>query len=343
MKIYQEILFFVLLCIFSGQISAQSRLNFLPNFSHDNGNLITRCNCELDMNGFKPARNIELFYEIIGEGQFDLQSGISNTNNKTFRSRQKRGMFLDIPLIRKQKFNVSGGLLYQQELYDIKDLQIEDYYIFRTLHHSKFDFLRVHLKGVIPFANKFSLSTIGQYYFNSGAGIFDTKKNFNAIIVTNFIGYKINERHFVGLGIHQSKNYKSSQTIPVLVYKNNFGKYWGVDISFPYSAYLKSFRNERTIVSIGADYTSSSFIFSNPFLLHSGKEFDQSAVKGTVMIEKSVTKHFWFHAKIGYQSNFDMSFLEVFDPSHEPVKYKQTATPFFELSIFFSIPKKTNQ
>ncbi len=320
------------------QLSAQQKPDFLPDQFQEIEKLSY---CQPRLQKRTKTRLAEFSYNIIGRSEFESEKTTSLSEPLTDIT-SRRALFFQakIPFINKPGFKLLGSYAYKNEQYKIKSVGAE---FTETINYLNNLDLRTVGFGVqlIKSINEKSYFTAKFRKGFSGDlnGLFDLENKYSSFQLIGFYGYQFSEVREAGIGLIYTQDFVDDQWLPVLMYNHNFAPQWGIEAVLPLSIYLKSYRDEKTMVSIGAEYSGNIFNIAYTDLsnVFQNYAFDHAAIAGTILIEKQLAPWIWFYSKIGFQTNFSATFM----PLNENTTFfevDQTDTPFFKLSLFISPP-----
>ena len=324
------ILVFIFLSV---QLSGQQRPDFFPEQLQEIEKPLC---CQPGLQNKTKTRLAELSYNIIGRGKFEGENNTMLSEPFTdITSRRELFLKLKTPMIHKPGIKVLAGFAYKIEQYKIKSVGQEFSETFQYLNDLDLRTVSFDLQ-VIKSINEQSyfIGSVNQGFNGDLNGLFDLKRKYSVFQAVGLYGYKFSDQREAGIGMVYSQDFSDTNWLPILIYNHNFAPKWGIEAALPLSIYLKSFRDEKTIVSIGAEYMGSIFNITHA---DQNFAFDHAAIAGTILIEKQIAPWFWFYSKIGFQTNFSSTFAPL-NATTIPFEVDQTDTPFFKLSLFMSPP-----
>ena len=298
--------------------------------------------CQTGLDNNWKTKIAELSFNILGRGSFEGENNsILSEPYTDIASRQTLFMKFQVPVINKPGFKLVGGYTFQNEQYKIKSIGTEYFDTFQYLDNLNLRSVTFNVQLIKSIKEQSYFTAIFNQGFNGDLqGVFDLKNKYSLFQIAGLYAHKFSARKEVGIGVFYSQDFVDNQWLPILMYNHNFAAQWSIEALLPFSIYLKSYRDERTIVSIGAEYAGSIFNISyqDPSNSFRNYAFDQSAIAGTILIEKQITPWLWFYSKIGFQTNLSSTFAPLNEESSF-FEVDQTDTPFFKLSLFISPPE----
>ena len=329
---------FLVFLFLSLSLFAQQKPDFYPEQLQEFGALEF---CQSGKACRTKIRLAEFSYNILGRGEFESENNTILTEPFTdITSRRELFLQFRVPLINKSGLKILAGYSYKNEVYKIKTIGSEFQETIQYLNNLNLRTVRFDARVSKSInSQSYIMGTFAQGFNGDLDGLFDLQNKFSNIQASLLYGRIFKDDIEAGIGVVFSQDFIDNQWLPILMYNHNFAPQWGIEAVLPLSIYLKSYRDEKTIVSIGAEYSGNVFniAYSNFLDQFQQYTFDHAALSGTIMIEKQIAPWIWFYSKIGFQTNFASSFISL-NENTIPFEVDQTDTPFFKLSLFISPP-----
>lgn len=262
--------------------------------------------------GKGPVRGFEISYYANANYHINSKSkeyGIGRTKvdvNRLFKTK------LRFPIFLNHKVKIAGSFEYSDEEFHFRHIESNDYPLYKSLENKNLKsiggslYLMTQLKKNRFFMLRFNAKLKGDYWKDHLGDL--EKYTFLKMEISPVIGWKVNPRKSWGVGVAYSYTFGDPLIFPVFVYNHTFSEKWGVEAFLPARVKLRYQPSPLTFISAKAKLHGGSYSlhFDNGELnKFKTVELRRADINFSLELEKGIYDWLWLSLDAGYRTNIN--------------------------------------
>jgi len=244
--------------------------------------------------------NVNSKSDLYGNGKGEINY------NRVFKTK------LRFPIFLNHKLKIAGSFEYSDEEFHIKSADNNSYPLYQSLNDKNLKniggslYVITQLKCNSYFMFRFNGKLKGDYWKEHIGDV--SKYTFLKMELSPVIGWKVNPYKSWGIGISYSYTFGDPLIFPVIVYNHSFAPKWGVEAFLPARIKLRYQPDELCFINAKAKLSGGSYSihFDDPALNDfKTLEFRRADVNLSLELEKGITDWVWFSLDAGYRTNIN--------------------------------------
>ncbi|WP_127342876.1 DUF6268 family outer membrane beta-barrel protein [Ancylomarina longa] len=265
-----------------------------------------------DIIGSSVIRGIEFSYHVNTDYAISSKSDLYGDGSGKIDKNRIFKTKLRFPILLKNKLKLAGSFEYSDEEFKFQNIGDNNYPLYRSLNDKNLKsiggsiYLLSQLKRNMYFMFRFNGKLKGDYWQEHLEEV--GKYTFLKMEITPVIGWKVNPNKSWGVGIAYSYTFGDPLIFPVLQYNQNFSKKWGVEAFLPARIKIRYHPSDLFFVSAKAKLTGGSYsIHLDDSSLEDFKtlELRRADVNFSLELEKGITDWLWVSFDAGYRANIN--------------------------------------
>lgn len=292
--------FFVLLLFISSGLIAQ------------NGIDTTKYDWNPRIKGVGPVRGLSA--SLHTNSAFDVRSNSDTYGNGQGKIKYNRIFKTKVrfPLYLNDKIKLAGSFEYSDEEIHFENIEQNDYPLYKSLDDKNMKsiggslYLMTHLKRNRYFMLRFNAKLKGDYWKEHIGNV--RKYTFLKMEISPVIGWKVNKYKSWGVGLAFSYTFGDPLVFPTFIYNHTFSDKWGVEAFLPARLKLRYQPSKLCFLYAKASLKGGSYsIHLDDSELSEFKtlELRKSDVNFSFEIEKGLTDWLWLSFEYGYRANIN--------------------------------------
>jgi len=289
------------------------------------------------MSSFSSTRFLDLQYEQFSESDYDSDLYDKAFEKGTIKSQKRFKAAVNIPIIKKKKWVLSGSLRYKFESFEFENVQNFPTAV-PAIYHSNNEDFHTFATGV----NFTYFSTLfGKTFIYNASIIADGSDNgferVNGLLIGSLI-LKRTESTTITTGLLlQTNNTSISPILPVLSFEHQFrNSAWKIDLVLPKYIYFRRPLFDKGRLSLGTSFDGELFYtYPNQDGLKEVYSYSRNEVKTGFVYEYQVNKRIIATFRGGLSTIFSGQLRER-GQTDEIIKTKQDRNGYFNVGISFN-------
>jgi hypothetical protein len=223
---------------------------------------------------------------------------------------------LKFPFLNKPKLKIAGGFMYSDEEFHFDDMPSNGYALYQSLNEKNLKSLGGALYFLMKGKNRsyFMLRMSGKFngdYWKEHIGDV-SQTNFLKFEIAPMMGWKLDPWKSWGVGVAFSYSFGEPLVFPVISYNHTFNSRWGIEALLPAKFKLRYQSSRLTYWNLIGKLSGGSYsIHMDAPGLNDFKtlELRQSEVDVSMNLEKGLNDWLWIEMAAGYRMNlkFDVT------------------------------------
>lgn len=286
---------------------------------------------------FPSTRFLDFQYEQFSPGDYDADLYEKLFEKGTLKSQKRFKAALNAPIIRKEKWTLSGSLRYKFE-----SLEFENYENLSTsgtpIYHTDNENFHYYSTGLnfTYYSNLFGKT----FVYNASVIAEGSNGGFeriNGVLIGSFL-LKKTEQTTLTLGmLLQTNNTAIFPVLPTFTFEHKFSNsQWSLDVVLPKYVYMRRPLLEKGRISLGAAFDNESFfVYPHQSGLKEVYQFNRNEIKSGFMYEYMLSKNFITTLKAGVNNTLQGNLRER-GATNEIMTVKQDMNGYFNIGISYN-------
>nr|WP_320119996.1 DUF6268 family outer membrane beta-barrel protein [uncultured Marinifilum sp.] len=246
------------------------------------------------------AFDVKSTSDIYGNGEGKIEY------NRIFKTK------IRFPLFLNDKLKLAGSFEYSDEEIHFKNIEQNDYPLYKSLDDKNMKsiggslYLMTQLKRNMYFLFRFNAKLKGDYWKEHIGNV--SKYTFLKMELSPVIGWKVNKYKSWGVGLAFSYTFGDPLIFPTFAYNHTFSDKWGVEAFLPAKIKLRYQPSKLCFLYAKAGLKGGSYSihFADSELSDfKTLEFRRSDVNFSFEAEKGITDWLWLSFEFGYRANIN--------------------------------------
>lgn len=288
-------------------------------------------------NRFPSTRFLDIQYEQFTPTDYTSKLHNENLEEGTIKSQKRFKLALNIPILKKEKYTISGSLRYKYDSFEFSNVENKldpENSLFHN-GHEKFHY----------FSNSLNFTYFSQLFgkrfiYNASATTEGSDKGYetiNAVLIGSLILKHTGETTIaVGL-LAQTKKTSIFPLLPVFSYDYKFkDSPWTLDIVLPKSIYFRKTMFGRDRLSLGLDFDGELvYAYPNQPRFHDDYSYKRNEIKTGFIYEYKISNKIITTFQGGVSTIFSGQLREI-NKTDELITTTQDINGYFDIGISFN-------